>query len=846
MKKGTLFVSLILLFCSFLLIGCIDLLERLKAPVTNLPQVENRTVTFSWSAVNQATGYLLSIDKTASELGSRAEGFPVEKVISTTSTQWKASEPGEYTWKVRAQNADAFSKWVSGDNFTVSTLYNVPVVTITSPNEGEIVETLTPAIMWTAQPGEIIQAFSRDIAVDSCQVIISEDSVPIYTGEGVQGVGNNWSYQVPADVLSYGDTYTIQVTASQSGATALGEDELSFQTHSGITLELSENSLYNCGVIVATITAHDPDMDKVALFARLQTQQDYIQLAPPSGWRDLNNDRQAVFTIETNDLGPGIWWINAQSSGSSSKSTEKSLEIKEVTLIPELTLNLCGDVVKTADYVYMDQADLPATAAYTLNIQMDEELTGVISEFFYVFEFAGSDTLVTSSATYNRDTWQATDIVVTMATECTKLATLTVYGTSVCKEHPTYHVFTPATLNFTLDAALPEISFHPHQFGLERETLTIPVHLADTKSLCQATLSFFVEKENAQGTQMPGWEPITLLWGQEAVHIGMGSNAVDGTVTYSAPIVFGQTTSVDATVLLALGELDGATITASVTAIDCCNGGCVNTCSQSEQRESSSEAISLFFDNTFYHSHSINISFLDSEDFQTLNNSWLLTLNQDTGQASFAFSDAYIDGFDNLQATLTGVVDAVTLHSTGTMITDYVAECTGYPIKNMIHILMQLTAIHGTETSVNIEITGTDEHANTKSLTQNILVDTRAPQLDSADGHMGQKAGNSSDDYVEFAFEAVDRGQVPAFEGATVTIDGNSNKQQWYAYLGSVYDYEDQRGIVRLNEDNQFRVNFDESSYGLKDGGTVLLEINATDKYMNTDYTAVTGNVQNP
>ena len=846
MKRISFIVLSLLLISSFFFVSCIDLIVGLKPPEPKSPSIDNMTVTLSWGAVAKADNYLLTIAHSSEGQASRDVTLPVEEVVNGTSYTWKAPTPGVYTWKVRATNNAGASRWIKGQDFTVNAGYEAPTVTITYPAEGQMLNSLTPIIQWHVEPGPLIQTQERDTQIESCQVLISQGGESVYSVSGDLVSGNQWSAQIPVGILEYGQQYRLRVTARQEASESEGVDEQTFQAPTGIGLELSEVTMYNCGIVVATVTAFDPDMDKVALFGKLDSEIDYMQIAPSAGWRELNDQRQAIFEIDMNQLGVGHWLINAQSSGSSSKSIEKSLVIKEINLIPSLNAQLCSQSVSNGQWVYIDaRSGLPATATYTVTVDLDEKLEDIISEFYYVFEYAGDDSFVQTSPRFNFDTWNATDIVLPMATEGTKAATVSLFGSSYCDAQYSDHTFGTASLAFLLDAPLPAITLEEAVFNEAKTILQIPLHLTDTQSLSQATLSFFVEKQAANGDQMAGWDVKEIPWGVETVTIGTGDNSIEGVINYSAPIVYGETTTVDATVQLALGALDGATFTATVTAIDC-PPNTKNVCSDDVLRKPSSESIRVFFDNRFYQSQYTNISFLDQDDFSSLDQSWLLTKDNKTGQASFCFTDAYIDDPDDLQFSLIGSQEALTLNGTSSLKENIIAECTGYPMKNEVCLLIAMTALQDLETSVEAFITGTDQHGNAAEIIQRVLIDTLAPRLDSADGHLGQSSGNTSDDYVEFAFRVADKGQLPTFEGATVTVNGNPNKKQWYHFLGSVYDYEDQRGIVRLNEDHQFRVNFDNSSWGLIENGIVTIEMVAFDKYNNSGYTSITGDVFNP
>ncbi|MFW6263245.1 MAG: hypothetical protein ACOC34_04360 [Thermotogota bacterium] len=846
MKKNFVIVFFVLFFSSFFFVSCIDLIVGLTPPDPKTPIIKNMTVTLSWGGVEKAESYLLTINSVSNNEGLRDITFPVEKVVYGTSFNWEAPVPGVYSWKLRATNDRGASRWINGQNFTVDPSYEPPEVNITYPAEGQIVNSLSPTIEWTAEPGTLTHTQPRAYKIETCEVFVSEGSEEIYNASGVHGTNNHWSVELPNGVLEYGKTYGLRVTANQEEAVSEGEDELTFKAPTGIGLELSEASMYNCGILVATVTAYDPDIDKVALFGKLQSELDYLQIAPSQGWRELNNNRQATFQIEVNKLGVGDWLINAQSSGSSSKSTEKLLEIKEINLIPNLTVRMCDKTISDGEYVYIDaQTGFPTTATYTVDVELDEKLSDIISEFFFVFEYAGADTVVKTSPNYTFDTWNATDIAVTMATECTKAATVSLFGRSYCDDQFNYHNFDSTSLSFTLDGTLPEITFDNHEFGEQKNTLKIPIHLSDTKSLSQATISLLAEKVDVNGNQMPGWGEKEIPWGVQTVTVGTGENKIEGVISYSDPIVFGQTTTADATIQLSLGKLDGATLTSTVTAIDC-EGYTTNVCSEEVLRNSSTKSVGVFFDNRFYQQQHTNISFFDESDFAQLDHSWLLTKDNDTGMASFCFTDAYIDDTNAVELSLTGSVYAVSVNGTSSLKENIIAECTGYPLKNEVCLLIAMTAIQDVETSVDAQLTAMDQHGNSTETTQRIIIDTKSPVLNSVDGHLGQSSGNTGDDYVEFAFRVSDKGQHPTFDGATVTVNGNPDKKQWYQYLGPVHDYNTQRGIVRLNEDHQFRVNFDDSSWGLIEDGTVSVEMIASDKYNNSGYTNKTGNVFNP
>ena len=201
MKKGFVLVFFLVLFVSFFTVGCIDLITGLTPPAPKTPQVDGMTVTLSWDAVNNATSYLLSVDLVAADHNERIVSFPDETIVNGTSHNWTAPYPGEYSWKVRARNDKGESRWISGQNFTIDIAYDAPTVDITYPLEGQIANSLTPTIEWTAEPGTLTESQARAFEVDECDVIISENDEQIHTGSGVKGAGNAWSYQLPAGVL---------------------------------------------------------------------------------------------------------------------------------------------------------------------------------------------------------------------------------------------------------------------------------------------------------------------------------------------------------------------------------------------------------------------------------------------------------------------------------------------------------------------------------------------------------------------------------------------------------------------------------------------------------------------
>ncbi len=788
-------------------------------------------VELNWGAVAGATFYNIVIDFVLAPGSERSAQTHWEYQVANPPYTWTVPYAGTFSWTVQAGNTAGTSAAVPGDNFTgtppvVEPEYDDPVVEITDPAaDNDVVNSLTPTITWTATPGELLESANRGDIIDSCDVVFTKGGVEVHSGDGVLVAGTAWDYDVPADVLDYGQTYTVEVTAHQGEDAAT--DERIFKTPAELELEISPTEAFGCATITATVTANNPDIDKVALFGKLVTSQDYSKLAPAGNdWRELDENHQAVFELNSADFAAGDWVINAQALGSAAKSQEKALEVKEASLTPALSVEVCGNELEGGEFICFDST-IGATAVYTVGVNFAEGAEEQFSDMLYTFVFAGSDTTVATGLFTQSATTDTIDIY--MATECTKLATLTIDATTVCGATLTELT----TFGFILDGAQPTATISEIAIDSATETAVIVFAATDTKSLCEATITLLIEKVDLEGVQM--WDPVTFKVGD----LTFGNENFGGEATYT-PVVGPDGIGILATVTLDLPYLDGATITTAFEVIDYCEFFCCDQCGDAITRESVSvEGIPTFYDNRFYDAGIVNVSFYDSEDFAELGDAWLVMMDNNPASATVWIADAYpyigyytVDG-----ATLTIESSSVDVGES-TLIT---APCTGYPTKTLVSYVFTVLLKEATEGVFTFTFIASDVSDNATELTQDIVVDTMPPTLTVVNGL--KKYLGPGNDALQFSFRDEDADQGVVCLGATVTVipDGSHLTGQREEYLPEYYASD---CILQVSEDSKtWKIDPLTNNGALDADGTVRLEVLAKDKYGNQQVSTLEGEV---
>ena len=677
-------------------------------------------------------------------------------------------------------------------------------------------------------------------------------------------------------VIQNAGTYRWRVRARNTNGVGPWSDWITFEgvpkSEDGLlTLELTDDLIYECDSIIATVTSYEKTIDKVQLLARKKDETEYTY---ETVYKDLNEKNQATFTLNKNILenlsvktktlssnnNKQIWMINAQGNGNSNQTDEKEVEIRLISVNPILSVKLSGKEVKDGQYVCLDaEKELPVEAVYNVDIDFLEERIGEkITELGWKYEQAGAPSEMLSVAQhiyspFDFNSWETKEIAMYMATECTKHATLTVWGTACSDESVTFSEI--VTLDFTIDGSLPEASltFIPDSiwsfiFGGATDTITLSFTATDTKSLCEATLSVFVYKVDENEEQMPGWELVEIPFGLEEFTIGTGENKMYGEVEYSGklgiPEIEGSASIGGTLTLKSMGVLDFAPVFAMFTTIDCCNVtiGC-DTCGDPLERKPVEAELDfgyVIYDNAFFKQDLLNISFIDStvQGYEGLGDSWLLTSNNPTGTATNVSIDFFVEWTD---ATITGAsetVDATMLWAYD--YEDYLAVCTGYPWKEAYYDLLVVEATENAEGIINIEILNVDELFNVATLTQRVIIDTMPPSLTSVQGIIGHEEPGK--DSVQFSFRQEDEQQDVVPLGATVTV--NNDPQNNNARFLPVYY--SQEFIKRLSDGSPvWTIDPLSKSVALNPLGSIKLEILAKDCYGNTGVSEMIGRIIN-
>ncbi len=579
-----------------------------------------------------------------------------------------------------------------------------------------------------------------------------------------------------------------------------------------LTLSLEETQAYIYTTFTATVTSTDPDIDSIQLWKKKDGDDQWVKVYGEN-WFALSNNRY-VFSVNVSEFEQGTYTLRAQGLGDSAKSSEKQLTVLPVELIPEVTANVAGDNITNHAFVGATET---VTATFSVDVDFQtEKLKSIFDELNWKFEFSGAQ-YIAKEGTVTPDTFESTEVAIEMATECTKIATLTILATA---NEATYS--NAATFTFTLDMKDPVVQINNFNMSDDEDCATLVIAASDTKSLDHAVFSFFADK----GIQGIGWGKQTMTWGTPDITIGTGEKAITGVCDYSVDQLNSSVQNAVATITFDLTKLDGVTLIATATFNDKADYGMTH---------SSESTDSVFFDNIY---HEINET---NKTVPVFESTFVLTDATSTGNLTINF----IDAFNNASISQGNYSFVSSDHSLLSIVPVFAENprkkldiCTGYATKIVQDATVTIAAPgEPTEGEASLTVTATDTNGNSKSMIIPVIIDTQHPKLASVDGHMAFGQG-ADDDYVNFAFRITDANQGISFEEVTVIINGNENNAN--TYQNNNVD------IVQLNEPNQYKLNFNAGSYALTEGGTVKLRINVKDKYGNEGITEFEGNVSNP
>ena len=583
---------------------------------------------------------------------------------------------------------------------------------------------------------------------------------------------------------------------------------------SPLNLVLDHNQAYHYTTIEGTVTTTDPEIDSIQVWSKRDGDDnwDIIDLGKgKDNWYELV-DKTFSFEINANDFPVGTYLLRAQGIGNSAKSSEKQLEVLEVDITPILELNVDGQDVENGSYYCTDET---VDATYTVDIDFhNDKLKALFSEIKWRFDYTGNKT-ISREATATPDTLESSRVVFDIPTECTKSASLTLEATT--NDGSRYNNHT--RMDFVLDRAKPNVAVTDFYTDPDMRNATMVISASDTKSLGSAYVELYPDK----GIQGEDWYEVVVNWGENDFTIGVGERQITGKGEYSPAALGSSVSRANATLTFNFGPLDGVTLYATANFNDYFDYG---------KTHEGLATGSVFFDNNY---HQIEI---DNIDVPLYSDEYLLTSATDSAIMAVDFIDAF-----NKQG---GLQNQYSVHSSNSLIlsgsldisdtTDTKLDvCTGYATKIIRPATLSLHAEDSQEGNVYLTLSGTDTNGNTGEATTVVKVDTQAPILTSVDGHMAESLG-ADDDYVNFAFRREDASQGITFEGATVTIDGDENKYNWYEYDGVE--------IKQLEEKNQFILKFNSTSYALTEDGSVTVSIRASDRFGNTEVTRKTGDVK--
>ncbi|HRW93031.1 MAG TPA: hypothetical protein P5560_08815 [Thermotogota bacterium] len=864
LRKKSFLLFIVFTVASLMLVNCVKL-PQVDTPTFGAGAVVigNGVVTLTWNAVADATGYNVRLVSGAGS-GSRAV-FNVQVV----GTQYEFDPAangmpyGAYSWFVKALKDGKESEEGSGPAFNLpGPDYDQPQVATGNPVAGTEVMPDEPIVFtFEATPGAL-QAGERGEDIEELWLLVgsAQDDWDMLEVE-VTGL-DTYTWQEPG--LEWGETYYWTVKAFQN------DDEVEapaveFSALKQLELWLSEEPFIRTGAradeevpvhwlkgdpIYGKVKANDPLIETAQIFIKEVGDTTLVPLENP---HELDTSGEMYFTIpveEDVDLASrdaggffipraGLFVAWGQGLGNLARSDVKPFEIKEPSGEIQLDAEYenCGDPLDIADGQSVcgpctDECCEVEGATVTYTITVDLVMIAEWGVTFYLEEpgcSASQTADIPSSAFVEVDgSWQyATDVY--FATECSKYATVTLWGTDSISDYwdaswdEEDHMFV-----LDLEDPTAAIAFEAGSFGSDMATITFLA--TDTKCLDQISFEFFVEKGEGD------WE-LDVEWGDEDFIIGEGQkHEITGEGTY---VKAANNETAWATLVLNLSEwgMDGATISVDVNVDDCCSLGVGHEVQASDE---------VYVDNVFFSSDIVDDDYGSDEIFMAFTNIfededgklWLPVPSLNGGDPANATMTFWLWDKSISDATVTfGFGDSATGSASVTSGATKSFVCTGYNLKDQWQVDLSM---YGTPsalvdaTSATLTIEATDAAGNLFSYPITVWMDLKPASLTYVQGYTDGTA-SGADDFVQFVF---DQNVNPEFEGfaATLTIFGSGGGQ---AAL-KVYSQEE---ITQLDMTDKTGFQISTKNFTLPVGGSIQLEVYAQDLHGNVQLTTLAGGI---
>lgn len=544
----------------------------------------------------------------------------------------------------------------------------------------------------------------------------------------------NKTYQLPYE-LDFNTQYTWQIKAIQKNSLGgtIGRKLLhrTFRTTKRLVLELSTTDASDCGApAVATITSYDEDINTVQLWKKRSSGGNWLAATPTSmsEWIPLI-DGKIVLPLNPNMPGVGNWVLRAQGIGDAAKSDEKAFHLVEISFTPSLTLEV-GTVgaVENEDYVCTNGPTTRATYTVDIDFGIFEEN---FSEIRWDIEIAAPKEVsgfpVIGGATSTAIDWEASKVSVDFATECTKYATLTVFGTK-CEGAATYSK--EVLLNFTLDTEAPTIEASSADAATETHMATISFCASDTKGLDISKSYIEYKIEKGQGSV----GPIRIDW--DTSYLETVNNTNGHPVTVKAIFNGGcATLTFDSTP----AGIDGATYTATAFVKDKATVGLSHE---------ASPVTSVFMDDVY-----LMVSTPQFEGFADYQGEPYLTPDESAATVTICFIDYSAEtGAQYIGVATSSGLECLAASGTKNTKDSTTMICTGYDQKVKITQTATFQAKEGEEGPVSFTMAATDKSGNATQVTVDFVVDTKGPRFSSFVSFSRTTSENS---YFEFTFKDI-------------------------------------------------------------------------------------------
>jgi len=614
--------------------------------------------------------------------------------------------------------------------------------------------------------------------------------------------------------------------------------------------------------VYGRVTAYDELINSVYVYV----QADGSTELTPVLLRELDINHQLLFEIPYDFLGGevgssrspshfvfpknGLFWVWAQGLGNLAKSDKQDLLVAsaggEIELAAEFQTPPDEENISLDDgdkvcgpWEYTCGLADGATVTYTITVDFQ-----MLEEWKVHFRLDQTDYSTTHNVYIPSNSFKLVDGVWTyatdvyFATECSKLATVTLYGTD----------------SVATDASMENYDFDDHWFILDLEDPTAVIDIADfasitgvstttgmatitffasdTKCLDDIVFEFFVEKGEGD------WDP-EVEWGDEEFVIGEGElHEILGEATYSKAA---DNTTAQATMLLFLSKwgMDGATVTVNAVFDDCCKYG------EGHEVEVDDEA---YVDNVF-----LSTDIVD-EDYGW-NGVYFAGMIKD-GDGKFWLPVPTLNGGDPAEATLTfylwdkDITDATVTFGfdinenatgTATYTTDATKsfECTGYDVKEEWQFDFTLAGsyngfdVHATSATLTIQATDIEDNLFDYEFT--FWMDFKPASLTYVQGFTDGTA-KGDDDFVQFVF---DQDVNPDFEdfAATLTVISGGSVATIKVYN------KDQITLLDMTDKTGFQIDTKGFTLPFADNAEVQLEVYAQDEHGNVQTTTLTGGI---